>query len=204
LPGESEAGSNAVHVLTTALQVQQLKPEEAQWEYPVEIQGVVTYVNGDFTSLAIQDSTRAVYVAVSNQLPQTLLHVGDYCKIKGVTLPGEFSPIVSLRKATVLGKGQMPQPVNPTREQLFNGSLDAQYVELRGMVIATHDAYVTLLTSEGTFDVNISPAPDEPWEKFLNATLRVRGCFFADWNKGNSSRYSGPSHSSHLGGGHFR
>jgi signal transduction histidine kinase len=66
---------------------------------------------------------------------------------------------------------------------LFNGSLDAQYVELRGMVIATHDAYITLLTSEGTFDVNISPGPEEPWEKLLNATIRVRGCFFADWNK---------------------
>jgi signal transduction histidine kinase len=183
-PDESDATSSAVHVLTTALQVQQLKPEEAQWRFPVEIQGVVTYVNGDFTSLVIQDSTRAVYVVVSNQLPQTLLHVGNYCKIKGVTLPGEFSPIVSLRKATGLGKGRMPQPVNPTREQLFNGSLDAQYVELRGMVIATHDAYVTLLTSEGTFDVNISPAPDEPWEKLLNAIVQVRGCFFANWTKG--------------------
>lgn len=183
LPRENEAGSNAVHVLTTALQVQQLKPEEAQREYPVEIQGVVTYVNGDFTSLAIQDATRAVYVATSNQVPRTLPRVGDYCKIKGATLPGEFSPIISLRQAAVLGTGQMPQPINPTREQLFNGSLDAQYVELRGMVIAAHEAYVTLLTSEGTLDVNISPALDEPWEKFLNATIRVRGCFFADWNK---------------------
>ena len=183
LPGESEAGSNAVHVLTTALQVQQLKPEEAQREYPVEIQGVATYVNGDFTSLAIQDATRAVYVAASNQVPRTLPHVGDLCKIKGVTLPGEFSPIILLRQAAVLGTGQLPQPINPTREQLFNGSLDAQYVELRGLVIAKHDAYVTLLTSEGTFDLDISPAPDEPWEKLINATLRVRGCFFADWNK---------------------
>jgi signal transduction histidine kinase len=180
-PNESGGGSNAVHVLTTALQVQQLKPDEAQRQYPVEIQGVVTYVSGDLSSVVIQDSTRAVYVATNDQSPRILLHLGDYCKIQGVTLPGDFSPVVSLRKATRLGKGEMPQPVSPTREQLLSGSLDAQYVELRGMVTATHDSYVTLLTAAGTFNVEITPGPGEPWEKCLNAIIRVRGCFFANW-----------------------
>jgi len=182
-PNENQEKTDEVHVLTTALQVQQLKPEEAQRQYPVEIQGVVIWANGDFTSLVIQDLTRAVYVTVDGPLPQPYPHIGDYCKIKGFTLPGEFSPIVALQQTTVLCRGQMPRPISPTRDQLLNGSQDAQYVELRGMVTAVHDSDVTLLTSEGVFDINISPAPDEPWEKFINTIIRVRGCFFADWDK---------------------
>ncbi len=183
LPGGVEGKPRPLPVLTTAIQVQQLKREEAQWAYPVEIQGVVINVSHDFTSLVIQDSTRAVYVGQCDQSEKTLPHVGDYCKIKGVTDPGDFSPVVQFRDVTVLGKGQMPQPLSPTRDQLLSGSLDAQYVELRGMVTATNDDSVTLLTPEGTLDLIIDPAPGESWGRFLNAIIRVRGCFFPRWDK---------------------
>ncbi|HEX4265404.1 MAG TPA: ATP-binding protein [Verrucomicrobiae bacterium] len=171
------------HLLTTALQVQQLRPEEAVREYPVELRGVVTSVARSFDSFVIQDSTHAVYVDVPEPMPQTGLRVGDYCQVKGTTHSGEFSPIVALEAVTVLGEGRMPQPILPTHDQLLGGSLDAQYVELRGMVTATQDSYLTLLTSEGTLYVTIDPEPGERWEKFLNAVIRVRGCFFANWDK---------------------
>jgi signal transduction histidine kinase len=180
----SRESSNAGRrLLTTALQVQQLRPEEAMREYPVEIQGTITSVARSFDSFVIQDFTRAVYVDDPEPSPRTVLRVGDYCKIKGTTRSGEFSPIVSLQEMTVLGQGRVPPPIVPTRDQLLSGSLDAQYVELQGMVTATQESFVTLLTSEGMLYVDIDPAPGEPWEKFLNAVIRVRGCFFANWDR---------------------
>jgi signal transduction histidine kinase len=172
-------------VLRTALEVQQLKPDQAERRIPVELEGVVTWVlNWQSSSFVIQDATRAVYVSVDGLLPPGQRNIGgSYCRLRGFTLPGEFSPIVELEDLTVLGRGQLPSPVKPTRDQLLNGSLDAQYVELRGMLILVHDSYVTLLTAEGTFDVNIAPEPKESWNHLVGAILRVRGCFFADWEK---------------------
>lgn len=123
VPQPGGVSSNAVPVLTTALQVQQLRPEEAgHRQYPVEIQGVVTYVSSDLGSLVIQDSTRAVYVAVDSKAAAELPREGEVCQIRGVALPGEFSPIVAFQSATILGRGRLPPPVSPTRDQMLNGS----------------------------------------------------------------------------------
>jgi len=46
--------------------------------------------------------------------------------------------------------------------------------KLRGMLILVHGSYVTLLTAEGTFDVNIAPEPKESWNNLVGAILRVR------------------------------
>ncbi len=178
---EQGGRSNTLPLLTTAIQVQQLTREEAARGYPVEIQGVVTSVSTDYRSLLIQDSTRSVFVWVGDESRTDLPHQGDYCKIEGFSRAADFSPIVVLRKATVLWKGQMPQPINPTRDQLLSGSLDAQYVEIRGLVIGAHDVYLTVLTPDGTLDLDVSSAPVER-QSFLNSIIRVRGCLIATWD----------------------
>ncbi len=178
--GEEE--TNTPQVLTTAMQVQQLTREEAERDYLVVIKGVVTCVADDFRSLVIQDSTRAVYVWIGSEFPAALPHIGDYCKIEGVTQPADFSPIVILQKATVLWRGEMPPPVSPTRDQLLSGSLDAQYVEIQGLVIATQDTLIKLLTSYGILDLDVTPAPHGQWQSYLNSLIRVRGCLRANWD----------------------
>jgi signal transduction histidine kinase len=179
---ELDEKTNTLRVLTTAMQVQGLTREEAERGYPVEIQGVVTRVSDDFESLIIQDASRAVFVWVGDKSPESLPKIGDYCKLEGVSRSADFSPVVNLRKATILWKGQMPQPIIPTRDQLFSGSLDAQYIEIRGLVTEVHTDYITLLTADGILNLNILPAPSERWENFLNSIIRVRGCLLANWN----------------------
>lgn len=178
---EPDKRSDTLPVLTTAIQVQQLTRQEAERKYPIEIQGVVTSVSPDYRSLLIQDATRAVFVWVGDESPTDLPHQGDYCKLEGVSRPADFSPIVVLSKATVLWKGQMPQPIKPTRDQLLSGSLDAQYVEIRGLVVAAHGTYLTVLTPDGTLDLNIV-APSVERQSFLNSIIRVRGCVVANWD----------------------
>ncbi len=173
---------NQLPVLTTALQVQQLTRAAASNEYSVVIDGVVTAVSPDFKSLLIQDSTRAVFVWIGEKFSGVLPRMGDYCKIEGISRPADFSPVVVLHRATVLGHGQFPVPVIPKHDQLCNGSLDAQYVEIRGMVIAVNARYVTLLTPEGTFNFSIDLPPGESWNAFINSIVRVRGCLQASWD----------------------
>ena len=178
---EQIAQRDARPLLTTAIQVQQLTRDEADRKYPVEIQGVVTSVSLDYRSFLIQDSTRAVFVWVGDVSPTDLPHPGNYCKIEGFSEPADFSPIVMLRKATVLGKGQMPRPIKPTRDQLESGSLDAQYVEIRGLVVATRENYMTVLTPDGTLDLDVSSASIDP-RALAYSIIRVRGCLIASWD----------------------
>ena len=175
--------TNALPLLTTAIQVQQLKPEEANRKYPVNLRGVVTQVSEVFQNLSIQDSTRGVFVGCEDGFIATRPHVGDYCQIEGTTQAGEFSPIVILRKLRILGKGEMPQPVIPTRDQLLSASVDAQYVEIRGLAVAIDGNDITLLSSDGMLKLNISPMPDDHGESILNSVIRVRGCLLANWNE---------------------
>ncbi len=174
--------TNALHVLTTAMQVQQLTREEGDRKYPIEIEGVITSVSDDFRSFLIQDSSRAIFVWGGDLTLQVLPRRGDYCKIEGTSRAADFSPIVDLRKVTILWRGQMPQPLKPTLEQLLSGSLDSQYVEIRGMVIEAHDTYIILLTSEGAINLDITPSPLEPWKSLVNSIIRVRGCVRPNWD----------------------
>ena len=41
---------------------------------------------------------------------------------------------------------------------------------------------MTLLTADGILDLNVSPAPVERWNSFLNTIVRVRGTLVANWN----------------------
>ena len=70
----------------------------------------------------------------------------------------------------------LPDPVRPTWDQLVNGSLDAQYVEVQGIIAAVNTNIVTLLMREGRINVELrvpglAPAAVAGFE---NALVRVR------------------------------
>ncbi|MBI4325155.1 MAG: hypothetical protein HY674_07805, partial [Chloroflexi bacterium] len=76
-------------------------------------------------------------------------------EIEGLTDPGLFAPMVNARRVSSLGAGHLPEPVHPTWDQLLNGSLDAQYVEIQGIVTAVHADGVTLLTRGGVIKAEL-------------------------------------------------
>jgi signal transduction histidine kinase len=171
-------------VLTTAAQVQRLTREEAQRAYPVKISGVITFVAPNYSALVIQDSTRAIFVrhhagGWKSDLPQ----LGDYWEIEGVSNPADFAPVVELKSGKRLGRGKLPDPIRPTWDQLINGSLDAQYVELQGVVTAVRDQRVTLLTRGEKINVTLPGYSAGSLGAFENAVIRIRGTLFASWDK---------------------
>ena len=165
-------------VLTTAEQVHLMNPEALKQGYPVKLSGVITAVlQGD--AVVIQDTTRGIYLAIGKPLP---LQVGDYCAVEGVAQPGQFSPYIAASKVKRIGSGALPNPVLPTWDQLINGNLHAQYVELKGVATLIESNTVTLLTRDGRIRVQLDAmAPPIP-QSYVNAIIRLRGCLFANWD----------------------
>jgi len=191
--GNTNANKGTFPLLTTAAAVNQMKREEAERGYPVKIQGVVTCVVLNRPAFIMQDATRAVYVVVDSAIISELPQAGTYLEVEGKTDKGSFAPIVRARQVNILGLGSMPDPIQPTWDQLMNGSLDDQLVEIRGIVEQSvpHPAgypngwsKVTLRTPGGVLwvDLWLVGTNFENLENYEDAVVRLRGCLFVAWD----------------------
>jgi signal transduction histidine kinase len=171
--------------LTTADQVRRLSQEQASLNIPAHIRGVVTAANQN--SLVLEDTSGGVFIIFdsSNAVPPA---VGQLWEVSGTTDRGDFSPVISAKHASFLGNAALPDPIRPTWDQLMNGSLDAEYVEIRGVVLARSDSEMTLLTPDGSVTVEASNERPLPWlpasssGSLINSVVRIRGCLTAHWN----------------------
>ena len=180
----AETASGGLSLLTTASEVQQLSREDAQRAYPVKIRGVVTCVLPERQAFTIQDTTRGIYVVDSSESRSVAPKIGEYLVIAGKTDPSLFAPIVIADQVEDLGAGSMPQPVQPAWDRLMNGSLDAQYVELQGVITTIDTNGLTLFTGDGRLKVGLDVVGMRPSEieRYEDAVIRVRGCLFASWD----------------------
>jgi signal transduction histidine kinase len=175
-------------LLTTAAQVRRLKPGQARLGIPVNITGVVIAAFQE--SLVLQDASGGVFISLVTGESTRQPVVGQFLEITGRTAPGDFSPVVFADTAKLLGGAAMPKPILPSWDQIINGSLDAEYVEIYGVVIAYSEAEMRLLTSDG--NVTIKATDQRPLPKISTSALeggtlvgsvvRMRGDFKTDWN----------------------
>jgi len=173
-------------VLTNAEQVHWLTRQEAAGGRPVLIRGVITCALPAFNAAVVQDGTAGIYIA--RWLPSLGAppQVGELVEVEGVTDPGEFAPRVDAVQINRLGTGELPPPVRPYWDQLINGSLDTEFVEIEGIVTTVRTDGVTLLTHGGKINVLVYGASGatngvalKPYE---GALIRLRGCLFASWD----------------------
>lgn len=181
LPGaERSLSTNQVAVLTTAAEIKALPAEVARQRLQVSVRGVVTAVLPAFQSGAvIQDGTKGIYISLTELRNRPPLQRGDFCQVEGVTGPGLYAPVVTARRVTHLGPGVLPKPLHASRDQLINGSLDTQYAEIDGVVIAVHNQEAVMLTEGGRITVDLSDFQSEDLASYANALIRLRGCVFA-------------------------
>lgn len=185
---ETAKGGAALPELTTVDQVLRLKPEEAQRGYPVKLHGVVTCVVQEHNAFIVQDATHAVFV-INSSPTAALPHRGEFLEVQGKSDKGTFAPLVRMSRLNLLGAGTLPEPVEPTRDQLLNGSLDDQQVEIRGIVEESipHPAgyppqwsKIILRTTEGALwvDVWLVGSNFDRLENYEDSVVRLRGCLF--------------------------
>ncbi|MGA2178855.1 MAG: ATP-binding protein [Verrucomicrobiota bacterium] len=180
----TSTNAGTLPVLTTAAEVHRLKREEAQRGYPVKIRGVVTCVVPERQAFVLQDSSRGLYVEDHSEIRSRPPQIGEFLEVQGVTDPSLFAPIVDAQQIISLGEGHLPTPWYPTWDQLLNGSLDAQYVEIQGIITAVQTNGVTLLTQGGRIklELRVTGLKPEALEHYEDALVRVRGCLFASWD----------------------
>lgn len=176
--------STDLPVLHTAVDVHKLKRDDAQRGYPVRLDGVITCVLPEHQAFTVQDSTRGIYVVDMTRAGHGLPEVGEHVQVEGVTDPGLFAPVVNARRITSVGLGQLPEPVRPTFDQLLNGSMDAQYVQVQGIVTETRSNTVVLHMRDGSIEMQLRPnnIALAALPTLQDALVRVRGCLFASWD----------------------
>jgi signal transduction histidine kinase len=121
-------------VLTNAAQIRQLSAAQAAQHFSAYLRGVVITEAGPAEHAAvIWDGTAGIYLlSASNHFSN--VHRGDLLEVTGVTDPGEFAPILKLTTLKKMGHGSLPQARRVTYDELLGGGLDAQWVEISGVV----------------------------------------------------------------------
>jgi signal transduction histidine kinase len=173
-------------VLTNAEQVHWLTRKEAASGRKVLIRGVITTVLPESEAVVVQDNTAGIYIDRWTPSLGTLPRIGELVEIEGITDPGDFAPRVHVVRVTHLGTGELPPPVHPYWDQLINGSLDTEFVEIEGIVTTAGTDGNTLLTHDGKINVFVFNAIGSTNGVALNqyegALVRLRGCLFASWD----------------------
>ena len=176
--------ADGLPLLVNAAEIHRLKREEAQRGYPVKIRGVITSVQPEHQAYTIQDSTRGIYVYDFSESFSKPPRIGDFLEVEGTTDPSRFAPVVIATNVHNLGVGDFPEPLHPSWDQLMNGSLDAQYVEIQGILSSVQSNSVILLTPDGRIECDLHAAELQTKDlaRYEDALIRVRGCLFATWD----------------------
>jgi signal transduction histidine kinase/DNA-binding response OmpR family regulator len=172
-------------VITRTADVRGLSIEEAKRGYPVRLRAVVTYYDKYHNNLIVQDGTGGIYVRTSRAKPVPMLVAGNLIDLRGVSGPGDFAPVISDPRITVLGTAPLPAPAIVDPPLLFSGALDSQWIEVSGVVdsIAYRDArtYIGLRTNFKWIEIATAGQPVLP-AGLLRSRIRARGVTASRFN----------------------
>jgi signal transduction histidine kinase len=169
------AALGGLAVLTKAMQVKNLSREEARRGYPVAIKGVVTAKVDD--NFVIQDSTWSIFCYGDKLNLKEPPEIGEVWEVEGASDIG-FAPDIVVQQAKYLGPGILPEPIHPARDELINGSLDTQYIEIQGIVSAVETNAVRMLTREG--ELQFSGLEQLGLGQLKDALIRIHGVCIPD------------------------
>jgi signal transduction histidine kinase len=178
--GAQVAALPAQILLTNAAQVRALLPEEAARHMAVRLRGVVVLEGG---SLTLADETAAIYLEAAPGLLASFRR-GDLIEAEGGSDPSKFAPVIQVTKAWKLGVAKLPEPQPVTYDDLLTGRLDAQWVEVSGVVrrivpLAQNEEVweLWLATGGGQLPVRLSKA--QGTVATVDSAVRLRGvCFY--------------------------
>ncbi|HTB84150.1 MAG TPA: PA14 domain-containing protein, partial [Candidatus Sulfotelmatobacter sp.] len=166
----------ALPLITQAIQAKSLIRSEAKRGYPVKLRGVITArIVGGFT---IQDPTWSIFFKLNDGSSSRPLKIGEYWEITGKTT-NIFAPCIQVDNALYLGKGVLPEPAQPSWDEVINGSLDTQYIELEGVatMVRTNEQANTLVlfTRAGKIMLELYDLDPQMLRGMEGAVVRIRG-----------------------------
>jgi len=165
--------------LTSIEQVRALSSAEAARALPVKLEGTVTYVKPEDTSLFVESNGHGTYVTFAKD--EGLLP-GDRVLITGVT-DASFRPEVTATDVHFLKHGSLPKPQVASFEDLIQSRFDSQYVEISGHVMAVSMDHgvvepgmrVQIRMPHGFLEGNIAHPGTLQMADLLDADVRLTG-----------------------------
>ncbi|HEX9048111.1 MAG TPA: sensor histidine kinase [Verrucomicrobiae bacterium] len=119
-------------VLTNAVQVRALSAEEARRQVHIQLRGVLVE-KGTAGGFNLVDETAGIYAEAPFAV-LSMLRIGDLIEVEGVSDPGRFGPFLRAAKVQRVGHGRVPEPLKPDAESLLSGCMDAQWIEVSGVI----------------------------------------------------------------------
>ena len=184
-PSARETFPKATSFPATPMQVSDIitmSSQEVSQHTPVRLRGVITYADSEWRNGFIQDESGGMYfdLAQKDVLP------GQWVELTGQTGPGGFAPEVLNVSIQVLGTTNLPTPTKVDLEDLADGSLDAHWIELDGVVrrvnAETGHLTLSLMSRKGRFAAVI-PNFNQPLPTHLiDALVSVRGACSSAFN----------------------
>jgi signal transduction histidine kinase len=171
-PTQTRPVSTNSMTLTTIEQIRRLTLEQFKSRPPVKIRGVVTGLLGGF----IQDDTAGIEVVFPFDESRKLTELGAYIEVEGSAgLADIGNPMVSADHIVVLGRGKLPSPQKLSLSQLLSGRIDAQWIEVEGVVRSTDGAHLLIICDGRELMATFGVAPAGVVKALVDAEVRVRG-----------------------------
>jgi len=177
----SAADSPVAQPLTSVQQIRGLTPEQAARGLPIHVRGIVTTLSGWKHSFFVKDNTGSI--SVNRDEPDSKIRSGGLVDIEGIADPGLFAPIIVAKHVTLIGSARLPYAPLVTFSRLQWGSLDSQWVAVRGVVrsaeivkIWEHN-FLSLLVDTGSGQVRglVLEYSGDPHNLLLDAVIEMRG-----------------------------
>lgn len=178
-PAAAQGTNNSAVVLTNAAQVRALSPAEAAKKIPVHLRGTVLELDSRGRHFSLVDDTAGIYAECLANLLRGVSR-GDLIEMEGVTDPGKFAPFIDAVRVRKIGKGTIPEPLHPSSEDILSGQMDAQWIEISGVVRRISNDILELSLENGGGRV-FAQAPGQ--KVAVDSKIRVRGICYYQFNK---------------------
>ncbi|HTW81767.1 MAG TPA: GGDEF domain-containing protein [Terracidiphilus sp.] len=116
--------------MASIAEVRALSLEQAARGLPVDLEATVTFFRWYEQTLFIQAGDEGVYVRATTDLR---LQPGDVIRVRGTT-SSAFSPLIVSSAISLLGHGNLPEPIPAKWASLIHGDYDCRWVRVRGTI----------------------------------------------------------------------
>ena len=170
----------AAETLTRVADVMQASIAETRHGLPVQLEGVITYVDPSWNLLFFQDPSDGLYINLESQdeAAKHALRAGQRVRIEGVTGPsgqGVVRPIFTVLEQ----EAAMPEAPVIAIDEISPLGYSGDWVELRGVVRAAmwtdQRATLNVATLGGALNVRIMESDIAGMDTLIDAEVRVRG-----------------------------
>ena len=173
--------------LSTCAEILGLTADKARQALPVQIEGVVVLEHLKAAAVVVHDATGAIFVRTDHG---GAVKRGDRVRVRGFTDPGLFAPIVVQPTFEVLGPAEMPAARAVHLSELMEPQLDAQWVEVSGIVRDVMprpdwpgDSVMEIVSDDLRVSVVLNDVAADAARNWIDSKVEFRAVCFHLYNK---------------------